>query len=389
MNRPHEFVFMIVAATLLPFGAVANIASNCTITPEPPFDLTDGATPPQPGVEIFIYAANSTGQDYTFECDVTEQPASVVILPAKINAMTYNSVTGKLSVNFTHIPYIEGSNVPAPPGTTTFSIALVPAGNGLSGIPIQMKGSWMATNVPPAGVDPSGAGGWELLPPTPDSPFFGYRINGPAGSTGIFRMFIPEAMRELLEWLMNQQSQTPVTLNWEDLAVYNNNQQAAMGITPQVGGGALVDIRVSFDEGAIEVVPGTEGALLSLRHGYAGSSAGVDKRLTVGVAQPLSLTADDLTPAKNSSVKLFGWVKNCVQGAFVKLTSNRAAKAAKAKGGKPLAKYIKNGWKRVRLGNDCSYQQTYTARKRDVFMAVYKAPGRPAIKSAKLTVIPR
>ena len=361
------------------FAAVArgDIASNCTISPGSAQLLT-GSVPPQPGVEIFVYATASTGVEYTFECDATEQPASVVILPAEMKRVTYDSNTGKLSVVFTNVPYVEGSNVPAPPGTTTFSIALVAAGP--SGIPVEMRGSWMATNIPPFGLDTSGAGGWELLPPSQTQPFFGYRLNGPEGSKAFFQMFIPESLRLLLEQALSLEAGAPVTVAWSDLAVFNNNEQASLSITPQTGGGALVDILVEFSDGVTEFEDSQATAM------RRASSGGVDKRITVREAETVSLTADDISPAAGQLVTLYGWVKDCIPGERVKLTSNAAAKAAKVKGGRKLAAYKKKGWKRVILEPDCRFSQVYTAKKTDVFKAMYKPKGAALQKSDNLKI---
>jgi len=383
-SKPFLALMLALAAVVIPASANGAIASNCSISPDSA-QLLEGSVPPQPGVELFVYAAAATGVEYTFECDVTEQPASVVILPAEMKSVTYSSGTGRLSVIFTHVNYVEGSNVPAPPGTTTFSIALVSAQPG--GVPVEMRGSWMATNIPPFGVDPSGAGGWELIPPSEQNLYFGYRLNGPEGSTAFFQMFIPESMRVLLEQALSLIGGSPVTVEWSDLAVFNDSEQASMSITALPEGGALVDILVLFTAGATELPDNEDGAeAASLRFAPRPSAGGIDKNITVREAQTVSLTADDITPARDQAVKLYGWAKDCTPGSIVKLTSSIAAKAAQAKGGKTLAKYKKNGWKRVTLASDCGFSQNYTPKKPDVFTAIYKPQGGAARNSRRLKI---
>lgn len=377
-TRLKTLIVLVALISVGPLSAAADITSNCTITPNSA-NLLDDSIPPQAGVEIFVFSTNQTNVEYTFECDVTEQPASVVVLPAEMESVVYDNATGKLAVTFVNTDYIEGSNVPAPPGTTTFSIAVIPADPAGTGVPVEMRGSWMATNIPPFGLDMSGAGGWELLPPDEEDPFFGYRLNGPEGSTGFFKMFIPDSMKQLLEDLVNAESPTPVTLEWSDLAVFNDDQQASMSITEQAGG-ALVDIQVTFTEGTTDIPDNQEPALFKLRT----TTGGVDKEITVGKAKPISLTASNVKPTKGTLLSLYGWVQNCQPGEKLKLTSANAFKLAKSKGGKKLTRYRKKGWKQVTVEEDCSYSQSYKIRKNDVFQAILKRKGERAIKSNKL-----
>lgn len=380
LSKCQKLLILLIAFSLLvPVGASAQIASNCTLNPDSATPL--GGIPPQPGVEIFIFSTAQTGVQYTFECDVTEQPASVVVLPATINSLLFES--GKLTLVFTNTSYIEGSNVPAPPGQTTFSIAIIPADPNGTGIPNEMRGSWMATNIPPVGVDPSGAGGWELIPPSQANPYFGYKLNGPAGSSGFFKMFIPDNMRQLLEQLINLKANPPVSLTWNDLAVFNNDQQASMAITEQ-GDGALVDINVNFTDGSTDIED--QSSQLDLLPRRARVGGGIDKKITVGRAKPISLTASNTKPRKGSTLRLYGWVQNCQPGEKVSLTSTQALKKAKAKGAKSLARYKKKGWKELRLRNDCGYSHSYKIKNNDVFQTLLKRKKQRVIKSDRLKV---
>lgn len=372
----HLFVFLLLLA---PAMATADIASNCSISPSTA-QLLDGTLPPQSNVEMFVYSTVSTGTEYTLVCDTPEQPAAVVVLPAEMTSVSYDGSAGTISVRFKNVPYIEGTSIPAPPGTTTFSIAFVYASPG--GVPAEMRGSWMATNIPPFGLDMSGVGGWELIAPSEEEPFFGYRLNGPEGVTGFFQMFIPETMRALLAGLASESPNAPVSLEWSDLAIFNDNEQASMSLIPQESGGALVDILVKFTEGVTETP--VAQTLLAARMARAAAGAGVDKRVTVGEAEAVSLTADILKPKRAETIKLYGWVKACTAGDKVKLTSKLAGNAARAAGAKRYAKYVKNGWKRPVLQQDCSFSQTYKAKKLDVFKAIYKPKGGKAVKSRSL-----
>lgn len=367
------------AALLLSSG---NLYADCTITPSGP-TLLDGTVPPQEGVELYIYATAGTDVTYTAECDATENPASVVVLPATVTSVDYNSTTKKVTIVFVNKNYIEGSNVPAPPGTTTFSIALVSAvADGQDGPPAAMAGSWMATNIPPVGVDPSGAGGWELIPPSEDDPFFGYTLNGPDGSTGFFKMFIPDSMLQYVEDLINQESPTPVDLTWDDMAVFNDNQQASLEFT-EVAGGVLVDIFLLFEQGANTFPDSdTEEAVVAA----AQSGGGVNKSVTVGEAADVSLAADDSKPSKRQTVKLFGWVVDCITGEKIKITSKLAARKAKKRGANALKRYKRKGWKKVALDSECYYEKSFKAKKSDVLESIYKPKGEKAKKSSKLKV---
>lgn len=362
-----------------------------SITPET--SLRDLTIPPQDGVELFVFEGGQLNTEYTAVFNVNEEPASVVLVAADMVDYSYDAEAGTVSIVLEHVGYVPAASLPGP--DTDFSIAFIGAvADGQAGPPAAMRGSWMATNIGPSD--------WELIPPTLENPSFGYKLSGPDGETGFFRMFVPQAIIDLLSQLYGE------SVSIEDLAVFNDDQQASMDITPVepsegVVTGALVDINVVFSSGSSELPDDEEEPVVeAVRAAYDypefpvgdypqypgddSDTTNVQKEITVERAQTVSLSADDSTPVKGSSVTIYGWVQGGLEGQKVKITSANALKRAKAKGGAALTRYQKRGWKTLLLDNEGYFSHTFTAKKTDTLRAIYKVSGQSAKKSNRLKI---
>jgi hypothetical protein len=283
---------LIVLSCLVVALGDANAATLESITPS--VSLRDGSIPPQANVEIFVFAGNQPNTSYTAVFNnVAAEPASVVVLPATVSSTSYDSAAQKLTVVFTHVPYVDGTTPPGP--LTDFSIALVSASAG--GAPEALRGSWMATNISP--LD------WTLIPPTASSPAFGYQIAGPVGKSGFLRMLIPAGMFSFVSSLYGQS----ITAN--DFAVFSGTIQTNVLVESLGNGSALVNVSVPFSATNSEVVDVEEaryeGASLEAQ---AGSVA---KKITVGREADLSLSPNPTGSIKrNKSVSLFGCIASRV-----------------------------------------------------------------------------
>ncbi len=272
-----------IVLSLVVVPVVVQAATLESITPQ--VDLRDGSIPPQPNVEIFVFAGNQPNTDYTVVFNnVTEEPASVVVLPATVTSSTYSSDTQKLTVVMRHVPYVDGTTPPGP--ATDFSIALVSASAG--GAPAALKGSWMATNISP--LD------WTLIPPEETNPNFGYQIAGPVGKSGFLRMFIPASMFTYISTLVGQ----AVTPN--DMAVFSGTNQTDVLVEDRGDGSALVRITVPFSSTNTELDEVVETTATT-----------VAKKITVGREADLSLALNPSGKIKvNKKVQLFGCVASRV-----------------------------------------------------------------------------
>lgn len=281
---------------LLSLIALFSLAPTATHAAEldsitPSVSLRDGTVAPQPGVELFVFAGGAPQVEYTVVLkNVTDEPASVVALPATITSTSYDSGAQTLTIVMTHQPYVDGTIPPGP--STDFSIALIPA--GASGAPSALKGSWMATNISPSD--------WSLVPPTLTNPSFGYQIAGPVGQAGYLTMFIPDGLFTFVSALVGQ----PVTA--ADFAVFSGTTQTNINLTP-VTGGVHVNVRVPFSATNPELSELAAGAQSSSTSSVEAQASSIAKTVTVGREANLSIGVSPTGKVKkNKKAALFGCV---------------------------------------------------------------------------------
>lgn len=369
---------LVVGITLSVGTVMAEKVTSVTLDPAVP--IRGGTVAPQEGVELYVFDAGAvTGQQHVATVIVTEQPAAVVGVGVDITNYVYSDATKTLTLTFKHVGYMDGAELYGP--DTDFSLAFIPAGTDQFGIPMAMRGSWMATNV---------GAGWNLVPPSEESYAFGFELEGPAGQTGFFRMFIAQGMIDLLSDLYGQE------LTAEDLAVFNDNGQASLTVTPQeVGGevvGALVDINVTFQPGSQLLEndePELSGALRLQNYSGPGGDGNnsIKKKLTVDKALEISLAASQNPVVKRTRIKLYGWVPGGAPGDTVKLTSSKVLRAARVKGNTKRASRLKTrGWKRLELEEDGYFSVDYVVKSKDVIKAIYKRKGQRNLTSEKVVI---
>lgn len=273
---------------LVPAPSLAFSASPVSIAPEAQAIDMQGNDAPE-GVVLFGWFTES-GKSYTAVLSVDEEPAMVVAPGADLSLetpWTYDADAQTITVPFTAKTMI-GGDMPEqmPEGMSVSIIAMVPVvPEGEDGPPEAMKTGWMATNLQQ----------WELIPPTPDTPYFGYQLTGPEGKQGFFHMFIPDAVVELMSQMAGK------TITIDELAVFNGDQQASLAIE-EVEGGAFVSIKVVFSK--------TENTVIATSVNAQASSANVTKTITVRPQQTVSMTAKKTTLKKGKDLELFGWLKN-------------------------------------------------------------------------------
>lgn len=352
-------LFAIVALLLL-MPAAAFAAELDSITPS--VSLRDGTIPPQPGVELFVFAGNAPYTEYTviFK-NVSQEPASVVALPASILSTSYDSGAQKLTVVMTHQPYVSGTIPPGP--ATDFSIALIPASIG--GAPAALQGSWMATNISPSD--------WSLVPPSLTNPAFGYQIAGPVGEAGYLTMFIPDNLFTFISTLVGQ------SITAADFAVFSGTTQTNINLTP-VTGGIRVNVSVPFSATNPELSELSSGAHIASDATVDAKASSIAKTITVGREAELSIGINPTGKVKkNKKAQFFG----CVASRVPFTAGEKITLIVTPQGGK--ATNVK-----VSLNASGCYRRSQKLVKQTSFQAVLPkklAIGRiKAIKSKKVSV---
>lgn len=313
---------------LLPSTA---FAASAVISSGEAIDITDTVNLQSPGTDVNIFAFSGT-EDTTYELVFSsDTEPTMVITPgadmANAHDWAYDATTGLVTMRVTYKGIVtdtqdENSEL------DMFIIALVYSSGDLTagGAPEEMAGAALATNLLQ----------WMIVPPMPDSPYFGFQLTGTPGTTGFFHMFIPAAAIENIS-AMAGKDLTP-----ESMAVFVDDQQASMSIT-EVDGGAYIDINITFAQDALGV-----------------SVDSITKKITAGGRESVSLVAKKDTLDKGATTKLFGWIRQ-------------------AKAGKEVVIYRKlNGedtftaWKTVETNSNGYFKADYKAKKTGKFKAKYK-----------------
>lgn len=247
-------------------------------------EFEDGQAPPNVVIAMFIGVIDQT---YTVELNVDEKPVMVVTPGALLSDWSYDDTTKKVTVNLTAQGVQQGNtpdndNQPTAdqqPDGAYFSVALIPvAEEGEDGPPAAMQGGYMDTNISQ----------WEIIPPTPENVAFGFELTGQSGTEGYFHMFLPSTLIEFLGTMSGKE------LAPEDLAVFEDNQQASLNVT-ELNGGALISINVKFATNQTTLTP-------------AASDSNITKRLTAEPKADLSLAAKKTNLKKGKKTTLYGWL---------------------------------------------------------------------------------
>lgn len=258
-----------------------------SVSPEPSMDLTDQLT--LPSIATGNGYIGTVDETYTLIYSVDESPAMVVSSGGEMNLdqnWNYDATTGKVTITITNVGAESTEGPGVPEGDAIFVVALVGAvAQGEDGPPAEMTGAWLSTNIL----------SWELVPPSPDAPFFGFILSGPEGTDGFLHMYIPSATIGLISGFVGK------TLTPADMAVFENDDQSSTSIT-DVDGNAYIDINVTFTEDI--TTPTT-------------SSTTVVKEITTGEKQTVSLAATKYSVSKGAKTKLYGWLKSGAEGKTV------------------------------------------------------------------------
>lgn len=327
------------AGWFMPLASHAFTAELVSITPEAT-DISDqmerGDAPDT--IQLFGWLTEED-VEYTAVFSVDEEPAVAVTPGGDVsldNRPVYDADAGTYTITFTATGFIEGIDKDMPEGMVVSVMGLVGAVPlGEDGPPEQMRGAWFSTNLEE----------WELIPPSEGNVAFGFKLTGPTGSTGFFRMFMPQGIIDLLSEFSGKE------LTIEELAVFNGDEQASLAIS-EVEGGAYIDINVTFTEGLSTVTePEAEGS--------------VTKEIVVSEQLAISLAASKDTVKAGQEVRLYGWLKNGKANQDVTLWRKQKGEDNYVRWNKTL-KTKKDGYFVVR----------FTARKTADYKVTYRSGGK-------------
>lgn len=310
-----------------------------SVTPDAEQIDTSQMQPPE-DVQLFAFTGTAD-QAYDLQFSSTESPAVVIGINGDMTPeqnWSYDENTNIVSV---HLQYTgttargENTQEGNDPMANSFMLAFVFAvEHGQDGPPVEMTGSWFTTNVQQ----------WELIPPSPDKPAFGYKLSGSAGTQGFFHMFIPDSMIELL----GKMSGKALTIN--DLAVFNGDAQSSLAVQA-VTGGALVEINILFKEdlNTVKRDPTSNHYSASL----------ISKTITVQEQLPFSLTPTLSTVKKGKKVQLYGWISTGTPKTTMKIWRKLAGESDYTPW--QILKLKKNGYflKKFKPQSTATYKATY------------------------------
>lgn len=266
------------------FAATATYLDNPT---DDVIDITSMVPVTAPaGVKIFIFNA-TVGSNYTMQFSVDEQPEIVVTTGSRmIDDWSYDEATKTVTVQLNYTGFIQAIADEMFMGQQSFAVGFSWPDDSDSIPPL--TGLWMSTNIFE----------WSIDDERTDR--IGFEVKGPAGSTGYFVMNLPAAA--LTQLVPGR------TLTVDDLALFNDGDQASVSVEETVSGGARINVTVRFASDS-NIVTG----LQALANGNE------SKSLTAGRKLPISLASNDYSVRKGSSFRLFGWLGKGTRGKAVEV----------------------------------------------------------------------
>lgn len=353
---------MLVALSLLTLvstsGAIAQYRVTLTSITPAVTDISSQFTDRSPR-SVFFFLRGEIGTTYNAVFSVTDQPSVTVGVGIDISALSYDPGAKTISMTFTFVRPFVAKPGSRPFPRNSFLITFDPgkaqpfgssasgsaaAGQGAEvdcygpgntkdratqgsstaaaeqGPPREARGTYMSTDIL----------SWCVAPPKPGVGTFGFKLSGPKGTEGFFKMYVPPPLVQLLAQQQGRGSFTP-----DDLAIFNGSSEASVDVTPAGGGGVLINIKTTFDSNSTIVTP-RSGSLqrnrVSVPHTAQASTEQVTKFLKLGEREPLSL-APNKFKLTGSSVTLYGFVtdKDQLAGQTVKLFDVTSSKLVRTK----------------------------------------------------------
>lgn len=300
MKLPLKMIAVTLAMSVLPMVSSAQTIELQGVTPAVDEDIT----PPdnQKAAEENFYTfwfKGQIGTQYQANFTVSEEPAFTFVSGGNMTLednIHYNSDNSTFTVTYTAEPLeqidAEVSLELEENQTLTIIAISFPVADGEQGPGAATIGSWIATNFQE----------WTLVTPSENNNAMGATVEGDAGDSGQFKMFMPQvALNTMTEYDGEEAGNYSV----DDFAVYEDNAVIGENID-SVEGGALLNFTTTLPEETSEEQTIQGGP-------------GVSQKITVSPIEPITLDVDKTKVKKYGYVTLSGKIKSGEKGKTVTL----------------------------------------------------------------------
>lgn len=295
----------IISSVLGILGLMPLVGHAQTITLDEVSPIVDeDITPPdnqKAGEENFytFWFKGQIGTEYTATFDVSEEPAFTFVSGGDMsleNNVSYDAEAGTFSVTYEAVPLqqidAESSLVLEENQTLTIVAVSFPVAEGENGPGEEVIGSWLASNFQE----------WALTTPSEDNNAMGATVQGDAGDTGDFEMYMPSTALSQMAEYDDTEDYTA-----EDMAVYEDGEKVSQTVEA-ASGGAYISFSTTLPEESSD----EEGLQSTFP-----STQGVSQSITVAPIEAISLNASKARVEKGGYVKLSGKIKSGLKGKTV------------------------------------------------------------------------
>lgn len=298
-------LILLSALSLLFFAPQASFAQTITLDEVSPI-VDEDITPPdnqKAGEENFytFWFKGQIGTEYTATFAVSEEPAFTFVSGGDMsleNNVSYDAEAGTFSVTYEAVPLqqidAESSLVLDENQTLTIVAVSFPVAEGENGPGEAVIGSWLASNFQE----------WTLTTPSEDNNMMGATVQGDAGDTGDFKMYMPSSALSQMAEYDNTEDYTA-----EDMAVYEDGDKISQTVEA-ASGGAYISFSTTLPEESSDE-EGTQSTFPSTQ--------GVSQSITVAPIEAISLNASKVRVEKSGYVKLSGKIKSGLKGKKITL----------------------------------------------------------------------
>lgn len=289
-------------AALLP---VTGQAASITLSGMSP-EVDENITPPdnqKAGEENFhtFWLKGQIGTEYSISFDVSEEPAFTFVSGGDMNLdsnVYFNPETNVFSVTYTAVPLqqIDSQSSLELEDNQTLTIIAVsfPVAEGESGPSEASKGSWLASNFQE----------WTLTTPSESNNAMGATVQGDAGDTGDFELFMPDSALNVMAEYDDETEYSAA-----DMVLYKDGDAADVTME-EATGGAYISFSTTLPEASSNETQAS-GVM----------SNSVSQELMVAPIEPITLSSDKAKVKKYGYVTLSGKIKSELKGEKVTLWS--------------------------------------------------------------------
>lgn len=306
-SMSHRYI-LITAIGLLAMFPQASRADSITLDGVSPA-VDEDITPPdnQKASEENFYTfwlKGQIGTQYEANFTVSEEPAFTFVSGGDMTLednVHYNADDGTFTVTYTAVALqqIDSQSGLELDENQTLTIIAVsfPVAEGEAGPGEATIGSWLATNFQE----------WTLTTPSESNNAMGATVQGDAGDTGDFELFMPDSALTLMAEYDGEEE-----YDADDLAVYKDEELAKPEVEIATGG-AYVSFSTTLPEESN--TDESDAETQALRP----FGQGVSQTLTVAPVPPITLHVSDSAVDKYDYVKLTGTIKSGQSGKTVTL----------------------------------------------------------------------